>query len=211
MSPFAKDNNNLNFDGFPQKMKPSLGEDSRRNISTNQPPNFKDILNFAPLLSTFMRDGAGSNEASNQFTFERQESRGIVKTLQKGTVLKGSRLNDNIGEFVIKIDEDSSQIMRVGVNSRQKLEKKPIFDICEIIFEFEHKEKEKSNITGQSLILVKFKNPTKSYTTWEFESQKGLRYKSNFWTSLIKYRLNRKDFQKFAGTGNSNQLVSGFQ
>lgn len=172
---------------------------------------------ISPLLSNYAQEMMILiQDEEDPFTFEKTEKSTIIKILQKGSMLKGSGLGKNSGSYNIRLDEDRETIIRENLKTNKR-EKRSVYDIKELAFQFEYRVRDKegklqedTNMQGNSISVLKFtpKNKTdnklQNQYEWQFATPKGLRAKHIFWSTLLKFRLNKKEFQKAIG----NELVN---
>jgi hypothetical protein len=124
----------------------------------------------------------------DSLTMEKAYRQNIKKTLYSGVKAKGSGMGNNSGNFVVKTSSDFLFIERYDSNSKRK-ESKKVMSITEIAFKFEYKDLRLEQIVGATIIVVSFIDQT----YWEFKTPR--KNKNLFYTSLMHYRLNFREFQ----------------
>ena len=121
-------------------------------------------------------------------TMEKNYRQSIMKNLIKGVTAKGSGMGNNSGKYVVMVTRDLILIERYDINSKRK-ESKKVMSVSEVAFKFEYKDLRLNQIMGATIIVITFIDG--SY--WEFKTPR--KNKNIFYTSLIHFRLNFRDFE----------------
>ena len=146
------------------------------------------VLKNNPLFGRITNGADLEKVVLDSLTVEKTYKQSILRNLVRGVTAKGSGMGDNSGKYVIKLSKDNVKLERYDINSKRK-EAKEVMSINEVSFKFEYKDLKTNQIYGATIIMISFLDKT----FWELKTPR--RNKNTFYSSLIHFRLNNKDFE----------------
>lgn len=124
----------------------------------------------------------------DSLTLEKSYKLSVLKHLLNGVTAMGSGMGNNSGKYIVKLSKDCLLVERYDQNSKRK-ETKKVMAISEVNFKFEYKDLKLNQILGATIIVIIFIDNS----FWEFKTPR--RNKNTFYSSLINFRLNNRDFE----------------